>query len=162
MLQFGAGRLLEDAPTFAAVFSQVKALNLFALSKLYLETFPEGGIRRDEFANYRVDQIEAGDYLPIRFEELIEDYRFSEEHYDLVNILPYWKTTPRYIDPRRMHRIFQSALEFHVSPSAEVCRFVSPTLPEKYGSVRIWEYLQHYICIDRELKTVQLITSGFD
>jgi hypothetical protein len=127
-----------------------------------LEAFSEKGSTQSEFANYMVEKIDVNDYIQIQFSDLIGAYQFIPERYDLVNITPYWRTTPQYIEPRIMHQFIQATLEFHISKTSEIFRFVNPILPEKYGLCRIWEKLQHFICVDREKQTVQLITSGFD
>jgi hypothetical protein len=161
LLQFGAQQILGSSTSFQNVFDRIKELNLFTASRLYLKA-AKGYPDQDQFANYLVNLIEQSDYKQIHFKGLIEDYKFPADRYDLSEMALYWRSTPRYIDPELMHQVIQKALILHISETAEIYQFGNPTHPEKYGLVRIWEDLQHYLCIDHERKLIQVVTSGFD
>ncbi len=161
LIQFGAQDVLNNFFSFSEVFSRIKELNLFASSEFYLKSISVG-YKQDEFGNYLIALFQESDYEQISFNHLIEEYEFPAERYKLSNMAPYWRTTPRYIDPEIMHQTIQAALKLHISNTAEIYRFCNPTIKERFCSSGIWEDLQHYLCIDRDRKLIQLITSGFD
>ena len=156
LLQFGGRLILEEPAPFAQVFARIKELNLFELSQFYQK---HSNRSDDQFANYVTGLINGHDYTQIHFTDLAKDYDFTTDLYD--DTTPYWKSTPRYIDPRTMHEGLQAVVTRHVSGSAEIFRLNAP-LAGKQGPVAIWEDLQHYLCIDYSQKAIQLITSGFD
>lgn len=162
VLQFGAKNNFDAVHTFADVFHKVKQLHLFAASRLYLKAAMNPGHERDQFADYLVNVLEHTDYKQVDFKELIEDYKYPAARYDNGEWPAYWKTTPRFIEPKEMHANIQAVLRLHISEDAAIYRFENPQQTEKIGLARIWEDFQHHICIDRKQNIIQLVTSGFD
>jgi hypothetical protein len=161
LIQYGTNQVIESESNFTTVFRMIKEMNLFALSRLYIDS-TSGAQNEREFANYLIATIEESDYHQINFDILMEDYKLPTERYQLSNMAPYWSRSPRYIKPELMFESIHSILRLHISNTSEIFRFDNPTQSYKYGMVRIWDDLQHYICIDHKRKIVQLVTSGVD